>query len=345
MKKDMLLLFMLATSVTAISQNVGIGTTTPVDKLSVVTGVGYGITHEAIGIKLGTFIDANGGWVGTQSAHPFYLFTGNGLAQMTIQTDGNVGINTTSPQFKLDIKGRMRVQTSTIGNIFTTPGIWFDDYRDGSNRIFFGMQDSIRLGIWGEGTPGAGWAFNFNARNGNVGIGIAAPVNKLEVGGNISATGNLTANSFQFNTPKTCYLSIGGADFLPDEVNYYTITPYSAYLNSLGSNLYAPVHLPHGAVVTEMKVVFFDYQDPTNLTVYLMRIDENSGISTNMAQIASSGYSSARQTLSDNTITDPVVDNTTYLYSIRATTEPDNWGGFGIKVHRVQITYTISQAN
>lgn len=255
----------------------------------------------------------------------------------------NVGIGNSDPQNRLDFPGRIRIKTGTLGNAFTSSGIWMEDYRNGNNRIFLGMQDSIRLGIWGEGTPSAGWAFNFNARNGNVGIGVISSANKLEVGGNISATGNMIGGSFQFTTPKTCYLSIGGADFLPDKDCNYSISPHGAYISTGSSSMYAPVHLPQGAVVTEMKVFFFDYHN-LNLTVNLARISDIGNL-TIMAQTISNSFSSGRQTLSHNTITAPVIDNTNYLYSIHATTYPDIWPGFAIKVYRVQITYTISEAN
>jgi len=82
----------------------------------------------------------------------------------------NVGIGTSSPAFKLDVGGRMRIKTGTIGNVSTSSGMWLEDYRDGTNRIFFGMQDSMRSGFYGAGTGGVGWAFNFNAKTGDVGI-------------------------------------------------------------------------------------------------------------------------------------------------------------------------------
>lgn len=173
--------FVLLVCTKATAQNVGIGTAFPQTKLHVVSDNSYGITHEYNGAQLSTYIDANGGWIGTVSNHPFHFFTNNGLQQMTILTNGNVGIATASPQYIFDVKGRMRVQTAIYGNPFTSPGIWFDDYRDGSNRIFFGMQDSIRLGIWGDGSPGATWAFNFNARDGKTGIGRIASSYQLEL--------------------------------------------------------------------------------------------------------------------------------------------------------------------
>lgn len=93
----------------------------------------------------------------------------------------NVGIGTSTPAFKLDVQGRIRVKTGTLGNISTTSGVWMEDYRDGTNRIFFGMQDSIRAGFYGAGTGGTGWQFNFNAKTGFVGIGRTASNHRLEL--------------------------------------------------------------------------------------------------------------------------------------------------------------------
>jgi hypothetical protein len=93
----------------------------------------------------------------------------------------NIGIGTTTPAFKLDVNGRMRVKTGTLNNISTSSGIWMEDYRDGTNRAFFGMQDSIRIGFYGAGTGGTGWGFNFNTVTGNVGIGITNALSALHV--------------------------------------------------------------------------------------------------------------------------------------------------------------------
>ena len=181
MKKILIVITFLSFSIISFAQNVGIGTTNPLEKLSILTNYGYGISHEANSIKLSTYIDVSGAYIGTITNHSFNFYTNNGTAQMTLLPNGNVGISNSFPQFRLDVTGRMRVKTGAIGNIFTTPGIWFDDFRDGNNRIFFGMQDSIRLGVWGEGSPGVGWAFNFNARDGKVGMGRLASSYQLKV--------------------------------------------------------------------------------------------------------------------------------------------------------------------
>jgi hypothetical protein len=110
----------------------------------------------------------------------------------------NVGIGTETPAFKLDVNGRMRIKTAVLNNLSTTPGMWMDDYRDGSNRMFFGMQDSIRIGFYGAGVGGLGWQFNFNAKTGNVGIGRTAGASKLELNGGIAIyTGNIFGGSIK----------------------------------------------------------------------------------------------------------------------------------------------------
>lgn len=106
-----------------------------------------------------------------------------GLQSVTAQ---NVGIGVSSPQFKLDISGRLRLQQSN-----QTAGIWLDG-TTAPTRAFIGMADNDHVGIYGAVT---GWKFTFNVANGNVGIGTATPTATLDVNGSLKLRGTVLKGS------------------------------------------------------------------------------------------------------------------------------------------------------
>ena len=89
--------------------NVGIGTITPANKLTVQTsGSGYGLEHTNGVVRMGTYV-GGAGWFGTISNHPLYfLVNDGGSPSMSIATNGNVGVGTTSPAQKLDVAGNIK---------------------------------------------------------------------------------------------------------------------------------------------------------------------------------------------------------------------------------------------
>ncbi|MEX6688850.1 hypothetical protein QTN47_15185 [Danxiaibacter flavus] len=95
--------------------NVGIGTATPTTKLQVGTGdASWGITHSSSTVKVGTYIGSSGGWLATSTNSNLYfatnLLNGNNYAQLTLLTNGNFGVGTINPQFKLDVCGTIRAK-------------------------------------------------------------------------------------------------------------------------------------------------------------------------------------------------------------------------------------------
>lgn len=114
----------------------------------------------------------------------------------------NVGIGTNSPAFRLDVQGRMRVKTGTLGNVGTSSGIWFEDYRDGSNRFFLGMRDSIQAGFY---SSVLGWDLLYDSKSGNLGLGILNPLYKLSVDGRAG---------FYDNGNFIGYMGSSGSDFM-----------------------------------------------------------------------------------------------------------------------------------
>jgi hypothetical protein len=101
--------------------NVGIGTASPNYKLQVNTiGNGAGIVHaNNAGIEVGTYAGFGAGWYGTLTNHPLSLFVNNGNAAINISTNGNVGINTTTANSRLQVEGSLGLPYREISSNYT----------------------------------------------------------------------------------------------------------------------------------------------------------------------------------------------------------------------------------
>ena len=91
--------------------NVGIGTTSPTDKFVVNTPFGSnGLVHTDGNISLKTYIGPEGASIGTSSNHKLNFYTNSYAAQATLLPNGNFGIGTTNPTFKLSVNGNIRAK-------------------------------------------------------------------------------------------------------------------------------------------------------------------------------------------------------------------------------------------
>ena len=114
-------------------------------------------------------------------------------------TSGNVGIGSTNPGARLDVRGGAdaavligdRGFAGSVGLEFLGSGYKHAGLRfDGDNLIVENASNGYLPSTWYNGQP-----MNFILRNGNLGVGTTAPAERLEVNGNLklTGTGNITA--------------------------------------------------------------------------------------------------------------------------------------------------------
>ena len=122
--------------------NIGIGTENPSSKLEILTSDTIGLRHTGVyatsifpplfaTTQLETYINNKGGWLRTSTNDALNFAVNNGNSSMTINTNGNIGIGTTSPATPLEIN------ISSINNGFrhTNSGCSIETYNDGTNAF------------------------------------------------------------------------------------------------------------------------------------------------------------------------------------------------------------------
>ncbi|MEM4325859.1 MAG: hypothetical protein QXU40_00975 [Candidatus Pacearchaeota archaeon] len=212
--------------------NVGIGTTSPgasLDIVSVSAGIDKGLrirqtTDPNQRIRLWGSSTPDAGYLtfgdGTGWKFHFAKDSDSGATKfMTIQDNGNVGIGTTSPGYKLDIQGG----NIRIGGL-TAPGIYFDSTNggvSGVNYIRSPDDNYIQFNAGHNKAAGHGFRFTIDTDqtevmriegNGNVGIGTTTPSQKLDVNGSVIFRGDLDMNSKNV-TAVNCIVFSNGASW------------------------------------------------------------------------------------------------------------------------------------
>jgi hypothetical protein len=168
--------------------NVGIGTINPTQKLDVVGGtISTDSELYSLGGRLSLYRSVGDSFIDWSSGRNLGFRTetsvgGAGISEkMRIQSDGNVGIGTTTPSSKLHISNATAATRITIT----------DDVANGrSGYIESNYSDALVIGTTSgvrsiRFAPDNSTAMTIAVGTNNVGIGITSPSNKLHVNGGI----------------------------------------------------------------------------------------------------------------------------------------------------------------
>ena len=203
------------------TNNVGIGTTSPVAILDARTTVGSVFLNlqgtnetnsgESATIRLwGTqFNTANrhseiANVTSGSTASNNLVFRTNGVEGMRIDSSGNVGIGTSSPANTLDVAGTGRIKSSVADYLLTIENI-----QDDSQGLLVRASDNDSLPILklqsSVGATSETWIDRFVVnKDGNVGIGTDAPLQKLGIDGSIVLQSSTVATqSLIFRSPNS----------------------------------------------------------------------------------------------------------------------------------------------
>jgi hypothetical protein len=148
-----------------------------------------------------------------------------------------------------------------------------------------------------------------------VGIGTTLPLDPLEVAGRISAT------SYRIAPGMVSALVLGAADFTSSiGADYFQTASGYIYANQIGLGMVAPVHLPDGATITELRCYYYDnHAAPVAFTFDLYRrgLFDTAGTSIANAAVTTTTNTTTVRSAVTTAITTPAVDNTSYAYYVR----------------------------
>jgi fibronectin-binding autotransporter adhesin len=180
--------------------NVGIGTTSPSQKLHVAGGRTYLETGNEIYTLGISRSGANAYYLGvSNSGSPDLYFSNNaGTTRVTLTDAGNVGIGVTGPLSKLHVNGgNISIQNVDSSSPYTASGKLrflgrYDRYLGGINTVNTGSyaeyDNGLDFYVQRDTFDAAGhFAMRIN-HLGNVGIGTTSPSNRLEIVGPYQAT-------------------------------------------------------------------------------------------------------------------------------------------------------------
>ena len=161
--------------------------------------------------------------------------------------------------------------------------------------------------------------------------------------------GVITAKAFAYSEPVTGYVSIHPTAFeLDNPLSSSTwASGTDAFVGTGVNSMSAPATLPHGATIKEVTCFLVDLIDPINLSCKLLSLEFTTlFLGSTLSSVETSG-SSGLSILSDTSISDDVVDNSTKAYSVMVSSEGGNWQTAGnlLSVRHIIIRYELDRTS
>ncbi|MFC1483897.1 hypothetical protein ACFL6Q_02465 [Candidatus Neomarinimicrobiota bacterium] len=264
---------------------------------------------------------------------------------VVITQEGKVGIGTTLPDYPLHMlsDSGAYVNLSGYGDTYNYSGLMLESRTDGQywqllhrqwasrqNNFLIQYRDGATWGNYLSITPG-----------GNVGIGTGTPSARLEVAGTIKA------DSVRIDTTVRWYTIPHVAFDAPSNVGRTDFNTYSNLANT-DVEFMAPVHLPHGALVTQFQATVGDTA-AGNMTMELRAYADN-GAWWQLGQLNNSFINGLKTDSVAVNAYNGEVQNQWKAYYIKATwrVPPPEWmaGTFkpqDVYIRSARIKYTVDQ--
>ena len=185
--------------------NIGIGTTAPQGRLQVRTNdteatliIDNSIAANSYGGRISSFGNTNKGLKFETKFNSTYS------EAMVIDNNNNIGIGTSAPSTKFEVKdgGILKTVSTDINHSI---GFRNEVSNKGWNVYHLGSTDLTPNGFLLEYFDGIAYRRRLTLdQNGNMGLGTTAPSEKLEVCGNAKIVGQIQANSSNLTAGLTC---------------------------------------------------------------------------------------------------------------------------------------------
>lgn len=219
---------------------------------------------------------------------------------------------------------------------------------DGFPFYGFATGGNVRSFAYVDGTNGA---FKLSisgdrvtvSNTGLVGVGTEPTgPERLQISGDVKATGVVTASDLSYAAPKTRTMSIPIEAFRSEDGS--KVLSFTAGYATFAGNvtdgvMVAPVILPHGATISSFDATLRINTGTEPIRVYLTRRTTRGTDRDDVAFLSVNTPTNGAVTLNSQSFFPSVVNNELYVYHVRF--ECSNWNGFNKAVYGCRIRYTV----